>query len=381
MHIGITRIINNMKRINHLIIAALLINIASCQTKKKMEKFYWLPTECSPELYPTNIATGFLYYEDGGKIYIPSASYITNGWGKDGSTDVVGDDYKPVPIRLDITWISFTENKFFSGSFTLPKDSMTKLFKEGYIYSGTEKHDTYNTIIIGMAPGGIVVVWMMGAGHQVEIGRYQAKESNMTMEEYISLNGYSTDMTHDRSEFVKLSLQGDTAVLKNLKTKGLQLGLWDKYRERFNIKPVIIYYDSDVRTTDELYTSYFNGEQNDMLSEEFDKTNDYSLRARVRTMGISWKSNWANKETQYWAEIYFKEDEIFKAYQEIYGDDKTQPVELIVHVNMNNDSLRIYLKSKTKQVELLQSKDEIYLDPDNKHNYPTVRYDQVNNDQ
>jgi hypothetical protein len=371
-------IINNMKQSIYLV-TVILILIVSCQTKRKMEKFYWLPTECSPELYPTNIATGFLYYEDGGKIYIPSAGLIKNGWGKDGSTDVVGDDYKPVPVKLDITWISFAENKFFSGSFVLPKDSMTKLFEEGYIYSGTGKQDTYNTIVVGMAPGGIVVLWLMGAGHQVEIGRYQAKESNMTMQEYISLNGYSSDMTHDRSEFIKLMLQHDTAVLENIKTKGLQLGLWDKYRERFNTKPVIIYNDSDVEKTNELYTSYFNGEQNDMLSEEFDKKNNYSLKARIRTMGISWKSNWANKETRYWAEIYFKEDEIFKAYQKIYGDNKGQPVELIAHINMNNDSLRMYLKSKTKEVELLQSKSEIYLDPEGLHNYPTVRYDQIDN--
>ncbi|HTC01003.1 MAG TPA: DUF2931 family protein [Ferruginibacter sp.] len=372
-----------MKRIELLIALILCINISACKIHNKMEeKFEWDATECAPEMYPMNIARGYLVFSDGNSTLIPSADMITNGWGKDGSTWAIGDELKPVPISLEITWLSFTENKFYGGRFTLPKDNITRLFEEGFIIPWNNKHETYNTIMVGMAPGGIVVIWLLGSsGHQVEVGRYQAKEINLAMKDYIDLKGYGHSPENDnQNTYVKRSLEDDTVVLENLRNKGLQLGLWDKYRERFNVRPIIVYDDSDVKKTDELYTSYFNGEQSVLFTEQLNK-DDYVQKARPRTMGISWVSHWTNKETRYWAEIYFKEDEIFKAYQEVYGDDKTQPVELIVHVNMNNDSLRIYLKSKTKQVELLQSRDEIYLDPENKHNYPTVRYDQVTNDQ
>lgn len=345
------------------------------------EKFEWDATECAPEMYPMNIATGYFVFDDGKSVIIPSARMITNGWGRGGSIMAVGDEFKPVPVSLEITWLSFTENKFYTGSFKLPQDSMAKLLKEGFITSWSNERSTYDNILVGMAPGGVVVVWLLGGGSEVEIGRYQAKEINLAMKDYIDMKGYGhSPENDDQNIYVKKTMEGETEVLKNLEEKGFQFGLWDKYRERFSIKPLIIYDDSDVKKTDEIYINYFNGEQDVLLTEQLNK-NEYVQKARPRTMAISWVSHWANKETRYWAEIYFKEDEVFKAYKEVYGDDKTKPAELLVQVNLNNDSLCIYLKNKTKQVQLLQSKEEIYLDPKNEHSYPDYRYDQVNNNQ
>lgn len=124
-----------MQKITTLVLCWLLnICIVSCQhnlAKLKMEKYYWLPTECAPKNYPARIYSGYLVYE-GGSVYVPSSAFINNGWGEIGSTHAVGDDFKPVPYRLDLTWFSYTESKFYTGSFELPKEKISQLFQEGY---------------------------------------------------------------------------------------------------------------------------------------------------------------------------------------------------------------------------------------------------------
>lgn len=339
--------------------AMLCFCMAACQNMENMEKFEWMPTECAPELYPTNIAKAHLIYEDGNSIYVPSSDPVKNGWGEMGSIDVVGDDFKPVPVRLDIIWLSYTENKFWEGSFYLPKDSMIKLFKSGYIRSRTEKKETYSGIVIGMAPGGIIVVWMQGVQHQLEIGRYQAKESNITMTEYIKLKGFSPDITHDITEFTKGTLENDTAVLVNLKQKGFQYGLWDSYRRRYNLRPIINYDQLKKIKSDEVYMNFFNGEQDDLILERLVK-NEFSARSIVKSIEISWQDEWAGKKQKYLARIAFNESEMFMAYKVAYGNNPNQQGELIVEINRGNDVYKVYLQTAVKKIELMNTKGEIY---------------------
>ncbi|WP_158991103.1 DUF2931 family protein [Mucilaginibacter sp. L196] len=347
---------------NAFLVCSILLSyfFASCQNKKTIEKFQWLPTECAPELYPMNIAKGFLLFEDGNEISIPSADPIKNGWGKHGSTAIIGDEFKPVPVKLEITWLSYTENKFFSGRFDLPKDSIIKWFKEGYTDPVTLKPATYDCIAVGMAPGGVVVVWIQGINHQLEIGRYQAKESNMTMGEYIAAKGFSSDMTHDRTALCKSTLEDEPAAVENLKVKGLQLGLWDSYRQRFNIRPVMIFDQSHHAKTSSIYMQFYNGEQDDLVLDKLLK-NEFSPRARIKKVAFQWMDDWAGKKQKYILELNMDEKEIFNAYKEVYGDNPKQEAELTVQINPGNDHYRIFLKSQTKNTERLKAKGEIYL--------------------
>ena len=67
-------------------------------------------------------------------------------------------------------------NKY--GNLTL---EIIEKFKEGYpnssLYFGRNKNEneTYNYIVAGFAPGGVVVVWLSGSGKQIEIGRHHFK--------------------------------------------------------------------------------------------------------------------------------------------------------------------------------------------------------------
>ncbi|MCW3169056.1 DUF2931 family protein [Chryseobacterium sp. 09-1422] len=66
-----------MKKIFYIATTIILL-LVSCQSE---EKFEWLPTESAPLLYPMNIYKGYLYFEDGGSVYIPCSGSARNGWG------------------------------------------------------------------------------------------------------------------------------------------------------------------------------------------------------------------------------------------------------------------------------------------------------------
>ncbi|WP_253790990.1 DUF2931 family protein [Flavobacterium sp. HSC-32F16] len=86
---------------------------------------------------------------------------------------------------MSIVWYVPTEMKIYEGEFALPQQKIYNLFKEGYMrYSipieskdgkETLHWETYNSLTIGLAPKGMVVVWMDGQ-NKIEIGRYQARE-------------------------------------------------------------------------------------------------------------------------------------------------------------------------------------------------------------
>lgn len=362
-HIGMATMGNKLKKSYFLTFAVLfLMSIVSCQSPKpSMKKFEWLPTECAPELYPTNIASASFIFADGERAPIKGSDPIKYGWGEHGTTAVIGSEQKPVPTKLEITWLSYTESKFYSGLFDLPVDKITHLFEKGYTHPYTLKHVTYDTMVVGMAPGGVVVVWIQGINNQVEIGRYQAGPSQITMAQFIDVKGYSSDMSHDLSELVNSIMKDEPEATANLKAKGLQLGLWDTYREKFNLKPVVSFEQSHSAKVTELYMHFYNGEQEDLVADALQKP-DYAERARIKNLRVKWTDEWAGKKTKYLLEVKMDEDEIFKACKEVYGANAKQPAEIMIQLNPGNNKYHLFLQNDTKKIELTKGEGNIYLD-------------------
>lgn len=139
-------------------------------------KFEWSPAAGSSEFYPMEIYHCDFIFADGSKIG-PEMREVSTVWGDNGGTSVIGDVLKPVPVALDICWLSFTENKFYSGRFELPYALISQQFKNGFEdyswTSDTERHlahHSYDFINVGMAPGGIVVYGSAGQAYKLRSG-------------------------------------------------------------------------------------------------------------------------------------------------------------------------------------------------------------------
>ena len=128
-----------------------------------MDKYNWQATESAPKSYPMQVVSGTLFYHGQNQgLYVPDGSSIDDGWGSGISSHIVGPDLKPLPDRLQITFFSYTENQFYVGKFDLPYEKILALFKAGYDLRRGGGHTTYGQIVVGIAPGGAVAVWVSG---------------------------------------------------------------------------------------------------------------------------------------------------------------------------------------------------------------------------
>ncbi|CAZ94495.1 DUF2931 family protein [Zobellia galactanivorans] len=307
-------------------------------TNSTMKTFEWRPTECAPEHYPIGIYQGGFITEDDEYFMIPNGGVVSNGWGNSGSTWVTGPDFKPVPNKLKIIWISYTENQFYFGDFNLPTDKITELFEKGYI-NEHGKHKTYNNLIVCLAPGGAVSVFIMGAGTSIEIGHYQAIKTEVAMGDFkpsakISLDEYVQNRKNEFSDETK----------KVIAQEGIPIGKWTEYRQSFLWKPTFKHKDDGV--LQDFSNKFYNGESYKVRSDN-PILNEYKEYPPSKSFYFHWKDKNNNR---YGSKIKFDEEEIWNAFKTIYKNPETTQAELVLEIDKYNRSLKISLESSNDTI-------------------------------
>ncbi|WP_299250857.1 DUF2931 family protein [uncultured Cytophaga sp.] len=299
---------------------------------------------CAPELYPIRVHTGD-FYTANDWLPLPRGGFVEEGWGDNGMNMSRSGI---IPTGFKVTYFAYMENKFYTANFALPSDTIKNLFREGMIKYRTKKYATYNAMILGMAPGGGLVVWMKSVDKQVEIGRYQATETDMAWESFIPRTGRTRD------EFVKVTIDDTPLAKANFQKNGLMLGLWDTYRIKYNWRPKFEFPEGN--TFEGIDFKMYNGEKEFLWGETLAK-NSFGKRAIAKSMDLMWADETGQ---DFGADIYFDEAEMFEAYKLIYRDDKEQNAELVIKYNDTRTSLEIYLRSKSEEIELEKTKVSIF---------------------
>ncbi|HRH49182.1 MAG TPA: DUF2931 family protein [Panacibacter sp.] len=303
--------------------------------------YEWIPTECAVFNYPMKIIKADFIFEDGNTIKIPDSKMIYNGWGKTGSIHLNEEVLIPIPAKLYIKWFSYTEDKFFEETFNLPKDKMISLFNEGFISPLTNSKYTYNKIIVGLAPGGTVVVWLSGDNINKQVAIFQAKIANVEWSTFLP----STDIT--RKEYIDESLKQifEKEDFETLKKNGIPIGLWNKkYVTKSLWQPVIV----TTNNPSNIFISYFNAE-----SEYSDLSKKNVMEAKERPYPkkaiVEWETNSKNK---YHAEINFSEDEIYSAFNKLIENKENATIKLQFLINDAVNSLTVALSNDSNIINL-----------------------------
>ena len=281
-------------------------------------------------------------------------------WGFNLASASVGDELKPVPVGLNVSWLSYTEKQFYTGNFVLPHDAMSALFEKGYpnfnYITKKVSVSTYTEIIAGLAPGGMVVIWLNGGRHRVEVACFQAHKTSVDIKEFIR----RSDANVNINTYVKEFFSFEPIAKEYLDKHGIPEGLWHKYRERFALRPVVTYDAHDPITTLGMDLFFYNGERDFLETEDIAKS-IYPMRARVKKLLFNWKVQWANRNQTYQLEIEFDEAEIMKAHEDVYGNDPNTHGELLIDINNGYSHYHVFLQGNNKKVELFKTKGEIML--------------------
>ena len=157
----------------------------------------------------------YLSDEDGYIITPISDSGIMGKLG-DG-TQASSYDTMKIPTKLDVMWFSLYENKFYRGTFDLPKKELIHLFKDvkilGLFTAGNKSEliNPYSSIVVNVAPHGKVYVYVGGSATKL-VATYQAKEIEYDWKQFLLDNaelhsdveaintGYYTDPLGEKIE-------------------------------------------------------------------------------------------------------------------------------------------------------------------------------------
>jgi len=314
----------------------LLVILLSC--KPEMKKYEWLPTANAPELYPTRIHDGHFYLEDGGSVYIPTAAINHNGWGNSGSTHTQGEDLKALPVKMDITWASYMENKFYAGSWDMPINTLKKLFEKGTVDWRTGSISNYTQIVVNCAPGGIVVVWVYGDDQQIEVARFQAKETHVDMKEFVPGNPTITQEKYfDKSESVP-------EAYENLKRNGIQYDIWDIYRKKYEWRARTEIVGHQLMN---IGFKMFNGEEETIFNKNITepvKENPFKLRAVPKQLNFIFEDH--RKHQTVFEVKPFDEAEIMSLFKQA---DPNKPIEIILRMKGDlSDRTLIFKQGETE---------------------------------
>ncbi len=127
-----------------------------------MQEYRWDVSESAPNEYVMQIISGYLEAADGYKKDIPARVVLNNGWGIGRSTIASGRDVLPLPKKLEVTWFDYRADTFYHGVLDLPFEDLQRYFTnpEKRPYADEFIENDNGGFTVGLAPGGLVVVWL-----------------------------------------------------------------------------------------------------------------------------------------------------------------------------------------------------------------------------
>ena len=321
-----------------------LVGCGNMFTKNKT-KFHWLATESAPKNYPMRIINGtFYYHNEKGGLYVPTAAAINPHWGTGRSTHVVGEDLKPLPDRLDIRFFSFTENKLYQGSFDLPYEKILALFKEGV--ARDKESPIFNRMMVGVAPGGAVAVWVRGRGETREVFFGQAEPYEAEIRTL--LDGEITD----RAAYARSYLEDlPPETLAEIDKNGVPFGLWEKYRTPYKWSPI---FKTERKMSTYISYAFFNGESYG-VGYPFGK--GVAVNDRPLPLLISFGCYIEGTEKQYFFTVRFDEKELYAAFDKLGGTEELVNIEIEPFLPKSLTKVRLY--NSKGSIELKHYKSEL----------------------
>ncbi len=326
-----------VSRLSPFVVLVSSVAILSCR-HTMTPLFDWLPTESAPSGYPVVILRGDLRLADGGSVRVPAGRIMQNGWGVLGSMELVGDRRKPLPVQLSIAWFSFAENKFYSGSFDLPKEAIESLFVAGFSSPSTGKHRTYESVIVGTAPGGVVSVWLGGEGVVRFVRLLHAAESAGDWKQVLD----NPEIPRDEYVGRVLSRRLTAVQLQALVSPGIPLGYWDRAAVRYNVTPMIV----GGASRSSAWVNYVDGER-----EYLELASGGDAVARARAAPKQFEIRWTTGAgTQSSAMISLDETESMLAMEKLATANPAAVLALVVDISPA--SPKVTLRDGTHLLEL-----------------------------
>lgn len=317
----------------------------------------WHAAMSNPTAYPVQLYKGFFFLPNQEKYEFTFSEGNTINykakWGEDG-----GETYGQImslPKALDITWFSFAEDAFYRVKGPVDYQKLRMLFSKPYTDKRVSRNfeENYESIIIGFAPGGLLVIWAGSTGRrQIEIGHYQAKKVtvNTPVSDSKELKYGDLFNVEWRKKVLTDTMVVPLKIQKLTKDKPIPYGYWDKLRTSYNWRPTFII-SPEIKVHDADF-SYFNAERYVFFDESL-QGSAYEKRGIPEDVYIKWYDKNGNRCA---ADFEFNEEKTFKKFDTFFNIQKNTSADLEFNINVKTKMATATLKNGEKQLLLLETK-------------------------
>jgi hypothetical protein len=345
-----------MKKNIQFIVLLILCGIilSSCQNKVKQKIYFWDASLCTPKNYPALIFSGHLILGDtpeSSYVYMPFDRIINSEDLGDNDGSSSGEAAGISPKTINVTWMSFTENKTYSGIFKLDSEKI-----EGLMINGSERpywdietkkvgvvKDYDFTINTGLFPGGMIVLYVFSPSSMTIVGRYQAHEVHNVnwkvafeqMENNNEMDEYVADIV---SRF-------PPEIQNQIKLGTIPFGYWEKLFKKYHLTP-------QVKSDDKVETikvNYINGEFESIFLSLNKNIMPVKDRAVPRKINIVWHDI---NDTRMETDIFFDEKKSMAIFEKIRAGEG---INLVIEIDRNTkarETTGISIKLKTASSEI-----------------------------
>lgn len=338
------------------LISLLNITLTSCQNAMKQKQYRWDASVCTPKNYPAEIFSGHLIVGNtikSGYVYMSFDRIINseNLGDNDGSSS--GEATGISPKFLDITWMSYTENKSYSGIFKLDSEKIESLMINGserpYWNTETKKVEIFRdfdfTVNAGLFPGGILVLYVFSPSNMNIVGRYQAHEdknvdwkvAHPSMKDQAGVTDYVNYMNEDLPQEIKDQIKNET----------IPFGYWEALFKKYHITPTVKAEDK----VETILINYINGEFESIFLSLNNNIMPIKERAVPRKVNIVWHDI---NDRRMESDVFFDEKKSKTIFEKI---KKAETIKFVIEIDRNTKprettGITIKLKTPTSEIDM-----------------------------
>lgn len=382
-----------MKKILFLFLIS--FQLTSCENNKPMEEqFEWGAGISTAVGFPMRIYAGMVGENIISTEFTGSFDKPDDGWGVGYKED---SSMRYLPKNIDIAWLSYVEDCYYRVRADLDYPRLLKLFREGYrervmnlsINPQGYMEQNFDTFIVGLAPGGVVVVWVEGPKRQIELGRFQAEKIDIIQPAGLDSHERVFFSKKDREE----TLADERYRPKHIREKPVPYGLWDEYRDtQYSWYPTFEFYAG--AKMGDIWIQYHNHEQREIFYDNFTletpARKDYSSDEITLIPDIFYQKGEdisdkkyplpksirfiykANNGIKYWGNYEFDWEETKETFAKFFAKYPNTRARLNIRVNKDNSLFTIYLENEEGEGFLIPfHRKKLYLG-DTYDEYPTL---------
>ena len=316
-------------------------------------KFSWDFYISSPIHYSSIIKYAKAYYGDNKEtVDVIDQSTLLGLGNVNASTYSVNPPKGEVgiPKGLEMVWVSIADKKIYRANIKFSQQIQNKLLKalrEGFYSHWRESNMDFNEFNVTILPEGHLWLYL-GIGNLRRVlicDTLKGEETHMTLKEF-NEGYYNAFQTID-------SLCTNDEDNEFFKKHGSEYDkIWAFYAQRFNYQFDIRFENKQTELRKGRFMIYFaNGE---ILNH--DDPGYFEQPSRPNRIEFQWIAD----DMLYTGHFYFDEEEVKKAFMDVYVNNPTQPGKLIIEVSKYNNWFDIYLEVGTKKYKFEKTKIHVF---------------------